>query len=455
MREKVKIFYLLVACLLLVAAVLFVPDFPVRGQSPAGQASLVFDFTSADAGWILLEGRLHRTWDAGQTWADVTPASAELLEIRSASFVDNYGWVVLTQTDDQGASIYALGESRDDGANWDVRPLDLFQADETWIQPQSVHLFFLDAQNGWIVVRHATSSNFNIGTLFRTRDGGFHWERLSIPIGEPVVFVTPELGFTAGGATGNEAYRSPDGGLTWESIPADASELPLDFQTGALTQPVDASLTRLDMLSAKVAWAQVSNGECQFDAGKTQGTCNSTSSLRRTLDGGLTWELVPLPGFPDGLTETRTEINNQSLPSGLEVLPAGTQPIIGQGFDICEIPELAKLAVWWKSSPYTAVNLYIGGSARACANSNLTASYLAQLQRQGWKFIPTWVGPQAPKPCTNYLSTIPMYRSGDPENLAYKQGVHGGKLRLAGRPRTRPDWTGQERHGHLLRYGNI
>jgi uncharacterized repeat protein (TIGR01451 family) len=50
---------------------------------------------------------------------------------------------------------------------------------------------------------------------------------------------------------------------------------------------------------------------------------------------------------------------------------------------------------WITNSPYGAVNLYIGGSCRSCPNSALTASYVSQLSQQGWKFIPTWVGPQS------------------------------------------------------------
>jgi regulation of enolase protein 1 (concanavalin A-like superfamily) len=66
----------------------------------------------------------------------------------------------------------------------------------------------------------------------------------------------------------------------------------------------------------------------------------------------------------------------------------------GQGFDKCEIPTLSQLQIWITNSPYKVVNLYIGGSRRSCANSALTSSYVTQLSQQGWKFIPTWVGPQ-------------------------------------------------------------
>jgi hypothetical protein len=84
----------------------------------------------------------------------------------------------------------------------------------------------------------------------------------------------------------------------------------------------------------------------------------------------------------------------------------------GQGFDKCEIPTLSQLQTWMTNSPYKVVNLYIGGSRRSCANTALTSSYVTQLSQQGWKFIPTWVGPQC------------LYDDiSDDPTIAYNQGV--------------------------------
>jgi len=89
-----------------------------------------------------------------------------------------------------------------------------------------------------------------------------------------------------------------------------------------------------------------------------------------------------------------------------------TSKFLGQGFDKCEIPTLEQLSTWMTTSPYRVVNLYIGGLRRSCANTALTSSYVTLLSQQGWKFIPTWVGPQC------------LYDdiSDDPA-MAYSQGV--------------------------------
>ncbi len=75
-----------------------------------------------------------------------------------------------------------------------------------------------------------------------------------------------------------------------------------------------------------------------------------------------------------------------------------------QGFDKCFVPTVNQMKRWWDHSPYWNVNVYIGGSVRACAQSNLTPSWVSSVHAQGWNFIPTWVGPQAP--CTGYAHRI-------------------------------------------------
>ena len=76
-------------------------------------------------------------------------------------------------------------------------------------------------------------------------------------------------------------------------------------------------------------------------------------------------------------------------------LPAGATDFTGLGFDACTAPSVATMQAWLKFSPYRAVGVYIGGSDRACAQPNLTASWVSQQQASGWHFIPIYVGPQA------------------------------------------------------------
>ena len=93
-----------------------------------------------------------------------------------------------------------------------------------------------------------------------------------------------------------------------------------------------------------------------------------------------------------------------------------------QGFDKCNIPygskteSINQMQTWWNLSPYYSINLYMGGISRYCTNSELDAVWVNQVAKQGWSFIPTWVGPQAP--CSNY-----KYRISSSPTTAYQQGL--------------------------------
>jgi hypothetical protein len=68
---------------------------------------------------------------------------------------------------------------------------------------------------------------------------------------------------------------------------------------------------------------------------------------------------------------------------------------IGLGFDTCAAPSSAYMNAWRSNSPYRAIGVYIGGSDEACAQPNLTKSWLTKEAAAGWHFMPMYVGPQA------------------------------------------------------------
>ncbi|MGI5203090.1 DUF1906 domain-containing protein [Spirillospora sp. CA-108201] len=66
----------------------------------------------------------------------------------------------------------------------------------------------------------------------------------------------------------------------------------------------------------------------------------------------------------------------------------------GRGFDTCTAPSLATMRAWRPS--FKVTNIYIGGSARGCAQPNLTASWVRQVRAMGYRLTATYVGLQAP-----------------------------------------------------------
>lgn len=347
------------------AALALTLSLPVQAQKQTDSFSELrdFGFDSAMQGWVLLDGRLFRTTDGGSTWTEITPEPS----IAAVTFLEQTGWAVLIHPQGDRVS-YSLAATQNRGDSWSARPITLFAAEQAWVLPKSVHIHFEDAQRGRIIVQHVTSANFNLQSIFETIDGGGTWKQ-----------------------TENAVEKS----LT-EQTPKD-------------------SLQRRDMLSASLGWGMEQRGDCMFDDPVTkQGAdCAQQTRLVRTTDGGASWQTIPLPQTPNGILERQIPVADTP-----EIQPslAYTQTWAGQGVDICEIPSLSKLQTWWSNSPYAAVNLYIGGSSRACANVNLTKAFLVQLHLQGWKFIPTWVGPQAP--CTGYSLVFP-YNTTD----AYDEGV--------------------------------
>jgi hypothetical protein len=88
-----------------------------------------------------------------------------------------------------------------------------------------------------------------------------------------------------------------------------------------------------------------------------------------------------------------------------------------QAFDKCEVPTIEQMQTWWENSPYTAINLYMGGISRSsdCNNELLDTEWVNAVSQQGWLFIPTWVGPQSP--CSSFKHVM----SSDP-NITYLEG---------------------------------
>ncbi|WP_078490039.1 glycoside hydrolase domain-containing protein [Streptomyces sp. SPB78] len=66
----------------------------------------------------------------------------------------------------------------------------------------------------------------------------------------------------------------------------------------------------------------------------------------------------------------------------------------GKGFDTCTAPSSGAMSDW-SASPYHAVGVYIAGNRRACAQPNLTASWVQRQEAAGWHLMPIHVGEQA------------------------------------------------------------
>jgi photosystem II stability/assembly factor-like uncharacterized protein len=242
----------------------------IDSEAIVNSAPLIQDIQllSDRTGMALMNYRLFRTDNNGNSWSEITPKQAIPGTIMAVQFLDeSYGWVVSQDPLTGQLDIYQTG---DGGKNWQA---SLLQDGNVDFGPltSAVYLNFLDRQTGWVVVKLVSSSNFSIGKLYRTFDGGQNWEELSLPMGEPVHFLDQNQGWIAGGPAGDELYRSTDGGLTWEQ-----EEIYPHF-----SQPVDHILAELpvfaDAQDGFLPITIIKGGHRQVD-------------LLRTRNGGNTWE---------------------------------------------------------------------------------------------------------------------------------------------------------------------
>jgi len=491
-----------------------------------------FDMLSATSGWVLLGQHLFWTHDAGQTWKETGPFIPTDAVVMDVEFINSeMGWMLFSTIDPNGY-LFQLAHTIDSGRSWSTRSLSLFESGEVASYAEKAEMGWFDRMTGWVSVKQTSGSNFSVGTLFTTSDGGSSWSRFTLPVADHVYFSEPQIGWAVGGPTSDQVSNTLDGGITWQSttpaIQANslataytpfhsggngllvmthlgpenslniytledsfdkwllASQFKMDIQPGIIglsildshnfvaTIPgtsiivrmkngeletlenkdgLSASIVALDMVSLDIGWAKSIISNCatfSLPTGQNSNiSCSSSTRLLHTTDGGLSWLNLDLPLVQSDIIPLSDSnlypITTMNIIQNL----GNTNVFIGQGFDKCEIPTLSQLQTWWDSSPYKTVNLYIGGSSRACENNTLTSSYLSQLYQQGWKFIPTWVGPQAP--CTGYST-----RMSSDVTTAYNQGVNEANLaieRLAALGLTYPDKTGSVVYYDIEYYG--
>jgi photosystem II stability/assembly factor-like uncharacterized protein len=353
-----------------------------------------FDLLTELSGWILVDRELFWTSDSGQSWDTISPSIPTGVIVQDVEFIDvDTGWILWTTGNVDGSANFTLARTLDHGKNWNINQVRLFDAGEIEAHSDEASMGWFDSQKGWIAVRQSSSSNFSLGTLFTTSDGGVTWVRSTLPIAGSVHLNNPQIGWAIDQSIGNQIFQTRDGGTSWENI---ALDLPLnssavvyepfysneqglilttnlesedglkaniyqyssgnwlltdqatfDSQSGVIglsvldarnfvaTIPDTNSILRmrngeldvlenqdglsalivaLEMVSLDVGWAKFIDSKCvtdlSFDSEPDAVSCESTTRLLQTTDGGLTWQDVQLP-FVAGDVSFRsvTELN--------------------------------------------------------------------------------------------------------------------------------------------------
>ncbi|MBP7212608.1 MAG: DUF1906 domain-containing protein [Anaerolineaceae bacterium] len=453
-------------------------DETINIESQLNINELDFGVVNSNELWLKSEEELYYTQNTGEDWTEISPKTALVEPYLLASFPrSNLGFALyLTQTETiKALEIY---KTQSKGQNWEEIESNLLSSIGA-LYPDpigSIQMQWLDENSGFIVVKQATSSNFSMGTLFITKDGGKNWEVQEVPVAEEFVFLDSKLGFMKNPENTQSFYRTLDGGLSWELFDAGmlsfstGLEIEVDLpilsqsenalipvkiapeggfsseyliqttQLGEIASQIDldkaefAAIEKADLQQqiseihspdGKALWLELRDGNCESvfgEAGEETITCSNSFEIVFSRNGVDAWQTLRLPNGATVLKQTvqsEFEVTEDNHPQNDIQAQELIQKFKGHAFDICNVPSLSQLNTWYNKSPYRAVNLYIGGISRFCTNTALNAAYVKKIAEQGWKLIPTWVGHQAPKPCGNYKNPFPIN-----VDQAYQYGVN-------------------------------
>jgi len=433
-----------------------VPEGP-DGAPGDGSIRAMKRLNSAE-GWVLTDHELLVTGDGGATWSDVTPPR-RLDGLTTAFFLDaRRGWLtgvdsssrarlLALDTSDAGGSwrelvveASALGE----GSSYASADVQFTDADHGWLlgrratsaafsvgellrtvdggltwervprPPAAGRFVFVDAHRGFML-------GPGEDRLYATEDGALSWKRLRLPAatqGESALYDLPTfdgsndgvIAVTVHGAKPRVAtFVTSDGGRTWRpdaalslrDQPVDERVVPVILGgrlevlggTGTVTlAPLSTarslalreelstpSVRALSFADETHGWALLAEGACQA------GECRQLTRL------------VSLDADGSGEEPGATLLTRQWSTSQEQTTLAGAVIGSGKAFDKCAVGTTAQMQTWFANSPFRGANIYYGGISRGCDyQPSLTPTWVQTVFAQGWRLIPTWVGPQAP-----------------------------------------------------------
>ena len=361
------------------------------------------------------------TADGGETWRKrrVEPSVLGYGQIYSSAkvhFLDaGRGWLLGKVATSAAFSDAELLRTSDGGATWERLPRP----------PVAGHFVFVDAERGFMAGAPVSQR------LYGTLDGGRSWQELKLPVSAApgmALYDLPRFHSTRRGTVAVTlrgasprllTFVTRDGGQSWrpaaslglpagdydEPVPvalsAEGRVLSLAAQ-GSVTLAMDAtpravslarperavagppgaravSVRSLSLGEDGAGWALVAEGSCE------EGVCRQVTRLVEVDGSGQA-----VAGAEDLLVRTEEEV------LALEATTSGAVISFDKGFDQCAAGTTAQMQTWKTNSPYKDANIYYGGAARACTQVNLNASWVQTVFGQGWRLIPTWVGPQSP-----------------------------------------------------------
>jgi photosystem II stability/assembly factor-like uncharacterized protein len=205
------------------------------------------------------------------------------------------GWAVTEQ---------AVVRTGDGGLTWNGLNLP----DVTDIGYNST-FFALDENIAWVLAADPQAP-VHAGTLYRTEDGGQHWDSIPVPFsGGKLDFVNAEQGWmmlslgVATGSMGVSIFRTGDGGATWAEVYTNDPSL----SDAGDSLPFSGIKSNLIAKDGQTAWV----------AGVIYAP--ETIYLYKSTDGGQSWVSQPLPAAPS-MQNTEASTNGPLLLSASDAI---------------------------------------------------------------------------------------------------------------------------------------
>lgn len=160
-------------------------------------------------GWLLTPDQMLVSRDSGNTLTD-TLAPVPSGSARAAHFYNASDGIVAGASD----GVITVARTGDGGATWSTTVVSgaALPPGQGYSQ---LRLAFATPMRGVMLAQIATSSNFSLGTLFSTNDGGTTWTAHQAPAAGEVSVDPDGRAWLAGGVEGDQLFTSTDSGASW------------------------------------------------------------------------------------------------------------------------------------------------------------------------------------------------------------------------------------------------